>query len=93
MNNAKDRGCSLECKTNGEFSVHQFFMDDTSEGLRRFVDEKEAVETAIRYSTSVGAKIGTTKRVIITDGSDSCCWEWNHGQGITFPPELAGRLK
>lgn len=93
MNSAKDRGCSLDCKTDGEFSVYQVFVDRVNEPLRRFVSAEEAVETAIRYSTSVGAKIGTTIKVIITDGGDNCCWEWKKGEGITFPPEVAERLK
>lgn len=70
--------------SHGEFSICQFFEDDSYEFVRRYVPAKEAVEIAKHYCTSVGAKIGTTKRVIITDGGDNVCFEWQYGKGITF---------
>jgi hypothetical protein len=73
----------------GEFSVCQFFSDGSYEYVRRFVSDEEAVLAAIHYSSSVGAKLGTTQRVIITDGGDCINWEWEFGKGITYPPELA----
>lgn len=80
-----------------EFSVFQFFEDDSYERVRSHVGAEEAVNAAKHYTTSVGARIGTTKRVIITDGGDSTVFEWVHGRGITFPtvadglrPDLAG---
>lgn len=76
-----------------EFSVCQFFENDSYEYVRRFVSPEEAVEVAIRYSTSVGAKIGTTNRVIITDSGDCCTWEWKFGEGVVFPPGFEGKLK
>jgi hypothetical protein len=69
----------------GEFSVYQFFADDSYEEVRRFVDADEAVRAARHYTTSVGAKIGTTVRVIITDGGDFTVFEWRFGQGVVFP--------
>ena len=50
------------------------------------------MKAAIHYSTSVGAQIGTTVRVIITDGGDCIAWEWIRGQGVVFPPEIARDL-
>lgn len=76
----------------GEFSVCQFFMDETHEYVRRFVGAEEAVKAAIHYSTSVGAKMGTTVKVIITDGGDLTNWEWRKGEGIVFPPEWVGKI-
>ena len=76
----------------GEFSVYQWFPDGQYELARQFVSGEEAVKTAISLSTSVGAKLGTTVRVIITDGGDCCTWEWKRGEGIVFPPELKGKL-
>jgi hypothetical protein len=70
----------------GEFSVCQFFDDESYEYVRRFVDAQEAVEAALHYTKSVGAQIGTTVRVIITDGGDQCCFEWKRGEGVVFPP-------
>lgn len=71
----------------GEFSVVQFFTDGSYEYVRRFVDAQEAVEAARHYTTSVGAQIGTTVRVIITDGDDYTNFEWKHGEGITYRGE------
>lgn len=70
----------------GEFNVVQFFDDGTSEYVRRHVDAKEAVETAKLYTESVGARIGTTVRVIITDDGDMTNFEWKRGEGVTYPP-------
>lgn len=75
----------------GEFSVCQFFPDDTYEYVRRYVDGGEAVAAFRHYTTSVGAKLGTTKRVILTDGGDCINLEWKFGEGITFPEELKGK--
>lgn len=77
----------------GEFSVYQFFENDTQEKVREFVTVEEAVKAFTHYATCVGARIGTTVRVIITDGGDCTNMEWKYGEGITFPPEYAGRLK
>ena len=68
----------------GEFSVHQFFEDETSECVRRNVGPEEAVEAAHHYCHSIGARMGFTKRVIITDGGDNCNFEWIFGKGVTF---------
>jgi Rad3-related DNA helicase len=68
-----------------QFSVCQFFEDGTYEYVRRYVDAKEAVKAAHHYCTSVGAKLGTTKRVIVTDGGDCIAFEWKHGEGVVFP--------
>jgi hypothetical protein len=76
-----------------EFSVCQFFIDGSYEYDVRYVGVEEAVGRAVALTQTVGAKIGTTVKVIITDGGDCICWEWVRGEGITFPPELAGKLK
>ena len=70
--------------TTGEFSVCQFFDDGSYEYVRRDVGALEAVQAAGHYCNSVGAKLGITKRVIITDGGDYICFEWQHGKGVTF---------
>lgn len=75
-----------------EFSVHQFFPDDTSECVRQFVSAEEAVTAAHHYTTSVGARIGTTRRVIITDGDDFTVFEWKAGEGVTHPPRNASGM-
>lgn len=68
----------------GEFSVYQFFPDDSYEEVLRFVDPKTAVETAKRLTESLGGRMGTTQRVIIIDGGDFTCFEWQFGKGVTF---------
>ncbi len=73
------------------FSVWQFFEDDSYEAVRKHVPAEEAVEAARHYTASIGARIGTTKRVIITDDGDDTVFEWRFGKGVTFPPEAAGK--
>lgn len=70
----------------GEFSVYQFFPDESYERVRHFVGREEAVKAALTYTTNVAAKVGITKRVIITDGGDFTVFEWIHGKGVVFPP-------
>lgn len=72
----------------GEFSVCQFFKDGTSDFEVRFVDHELAVNTFARLCTNVAARVGITRRVIITDGGSFVNMEWQFGQGVTFPPEL-----
>lgn len=73
--------------SSGEYSVCQFFRDPagTYEYVKRFVGAAEALDTAISLSKSVGARIGTTQRVVITDGGDCTNWEWQHGAGLVYP--------
>lgn len=72
-------------ETSNEFSVCQFFQDDTYEYVRRFVSAEEAMKAFQSYTTSVGARLGTTKKVIITDGGDCINAEWQYGKGLTYP--------
>lgn len=67
-----------------EFNVVQFFPDGTYEYVRRGVTAEEAVKAAKHYCTSIGARLGTTRRVIITDGDDATNFEWKFGEGVTF---------
>lgn len=71
----------------GEFSVCQFFEDDSYEYVRRFVDAEEAMAAVTHYCNSVGAKLGMTRRVIITDAGDCINFEWKYGEGVVFPPQ------
>ena len=73
----------------GEFSVFQDFSNGMREKVRDRVTAGEAVRAAAHYSDCVGSRIGTTVRVIITDGDDFICWEWLHGRGVVFPPPAA----
>ena len=72
-----------------EFSVCQFFVDGSYEYVRRFVGAEEAVKAAHHYTTSVGARLGTTVKVIITDGGDCTNFMWEFGKGVVYPtPEM-----
>ena len=71
-----------------EFSVCQFFEDDSYEYVCRYVSPEEAIKKFKHYTTSVGAKIGITKRVIITDCGDCINMEWQFGKGITYPKDM-----
>lgn len=71
------------------FSVHQFFPDDFSETVGERLPGEEAVAMAKRLTESVGGRIGTTKRVIITDSQDFTVFEWRFGEGVVFPPRDA----
>lgn len=66
------------------FNVVQFFEDESSEYVRTNVSAEEAVKAAKHYCTSVGARLGMTRRVIITDSGDFINFEWKFGKGITF---------
>lgn len=70
------------------FSVCQFFQNTSYEYeyARIAVPAEEAMPAAFHYCTSVGAKLGFTTRVIVTDGGDNIVFEWKHDEGITFPP-------
>lgn len=67
------------------FSVAQFFPDDSYEYVCRRVAARQAAETAKRMTETLGAQLGATRRVIITDDGDDTCFEWRFGEGITFP--------
>lgn len=71
----------------GEYSVCQFFEDDSYEYVRRFVDIDEAMKAVLHYTHNVTSRIGITKRVIVTDGGDCICFEWKYGEGVVFPPK------
>jgi hypothetical protein len=69
------------------FSVCQFFPDETYEYVRRYVSADEAKKAFMHYTHSVGARMGTTTRVIITDSGDCINAEWVYGKGLTYPPQ------
>jgi hypothetical protein len=74
-----------------EFSVCQFFDDDSYEYVRRYVSAEEAVKAAQHYTNNVATMLGVTKRVIITDGGDCIAWEWVRGKGVVFPTHISMR--
>ena len=69
----------------GEFSVTQFFTTKQYETVRQHVSAEEAKKAFLFFTSNVSARIGLTVRVIITDGGDLICAEWQHGKGLVFP--------
>ena len=47
------------------------------------------MQLAKRCMQSANAQTGIVVRIIITDGGDSTCFEWQHGRGIVFPKFLS----
>ena len=84
---------SVECnesearreRTSTEFSVCQFFPDGGYEYVCRWVTAEKAFEVFQRMTQTLGARLGTTVRVIITDGGDMTNAEWTFGEGLTYP--------
>jgi hypothetical protein len=74
--------------SDGEFSVFQFFSNGEQEEVARHVDAATAVRMAKSLTKSIGGAIGTTRRVVITDGQDFTTFEWKFGEGVVFPPGL-----
>lgn len=72
----------------GEFSVYQFFERGNYERVLSFVDAWTAVKQVRELVGSIGGRIGTTRRIIITDGGDYTVFEWKHGTGVTYPRDL-----
>jgi hypothetical protein len=67
------------------YSVTQWFVDGSYERVVEHVPVKEAIAKTQMLVLSVGARMGTTKRVIITDCLDCINFEWIYGKGIVYP--------
>ena len=39
---------------------------------------------------SVGAQMGTTQKVVVTDMDDCTCFLWEYDKGIVYPPREGG---
>jgi hypothetical protein len=75
-----------------QFSVQVHYDNGECHTVRRFVSAKEASRAFAYYTSSLGAQLGVTTRVIIIDSSDCMVREWKLEQGVTFPP-ARGRRK
>lgn len=80
-------------KLEGEYSVCQWFPNGQYEYVRRFVGAEEALLAFRHYISSVGAKLGTTTEVRLTDGGDCTNMEWIREKGITYPPQYNGQYR
>ena len=73
------------------FDVWQYFPDDWHEQVGANLSGKDAVRLAASYVTGPAAKIGIIRKVhIVNREDDTVAFEWKFGEGVTFPPEVAG---
>lgn len=70
----------------GPFAVYIFFPDGSHHCEGSFTEALEAVQCAKRQTEKPAVLLGMIRRVIITDGGDFTCFEWKHGEGVTYPP-------
>jgi hypothetical protein len=68
-----------------KFCVWQFFEDGTSEKVRDWVPLEEAVKAFKHYTTSIAARVGLVKQVLIVDQGDLTCAHWTKEQGLVYP--------
>jgi hypothetical protein len=74
-----------------QFSVCVCYDNGERQTARRFVSAKEACRAFQYYTSSLGAQLGLTMRVIIIDSCDCMVREWKFEQGVTFPPPRGKR--
>lgn len=70
-----------------EYRVYQFFVGGQCEPAGDEMEPKAAVKHAMLLTHTLGARIGSTCRIIITDRDQKTVWEWRYGEGIIFPPQ------
>src|SRR5262245_51120828 len=81
----------LNANDNGDreqFSIAVFHADGGHYYVERWIDDETAMRRFKRICESPFARAGVWARIIVTDGGDFTCMEWQHGKGYTFPPEL-----
>lgn len=97
MNEAADT--DLDDVNRPQFSVFLFYGDGSyhTELNWQWLNGRTATQLAVRLALKAHLNAKYEARpvtsIIITDGGDCTVWEWTSGQGVTFPPELAGQLK
>ena len=74
-----------------QFAVLLFFDDGKHRYASRFVSAQVACGVFERCIHGLGARLGMTARVVITDSQDCILREWKFGRGITFPPKDVSR--
>ena len=70
----------------GQFSVRLYYDNGEQKDVYRFVSAQEASRGFQYYTSSLGARLGSTVRVIIIDGDDCMVREWKLEEEVTFPP-------
>jgi hypothetical protein len=72
-----------------EFTVHQFYADECCERVLELVDRATAMAHATRLIGSVGALLGTTVRVVVTDSAEETVFDWKSSEGMICQPTEA----
>lgn len=68
------------------FIVYTFFVGgEWQRACAEPLDDIAAVRLATTLVGTLGAKIGSTCRIIITDLEGYVVWEWRYGDGLVFP--------
>lgn len=67
----------------GKYSVCCHYDDGTTRYVERDVTVGVAVETFANVTTGIGAWIGSTQRVTVTDQHNVVSLEWKYGRGLT----------
>jgi hypothetical protein len=73
------------------YKVWAFFRDGTHYLIADGLGTEAAVECAKRQTQTVGARLGTTKRIIIEDCGGFTSFEWQFKKGVTYPKLGASR--
>ena len=68
------------------YRVWVFFPDGMHHLIDDGLDARAAALCAKRQTETVGARLGTTQRIIIEDQGGDTAFQWEYGKGITFPP-------
>ena len=67
------------------FDVWQEFEDGHREKVRDHVSLDEAKKAFVHYCTSVAARMGLVKEVLLVDRGDLTCAHWTREKGLVFP--------
>jgi len=80
----------VEQKTGDLFRVFVFYPDETyfEPEDKRYLAEA-AVNKAMEMITKGSDARGEYAKIRITDPDDYCCFEWQKGKGVIFPPQSA----
>ena len=74
-----------EIEPGERFNVVQYFADGSYEYVRKNILIEEAKDVLGSCIKSVGARMGTTVKILMTDMMDFTLFHWEHGKGIIFP--------
>lgn len=73
--------------TPAEFTVYQFFIGGQCAPATEPLKARTALREAKELTATLGARIGSTCRIVITDAGGGTVWEWRYGHGVVFPRE------